>query len=75
VRAHNLTPLARIVTAATAGVDPNYMGEGPIPATRKALARAGLQTVGDLDLDRAQRGLRGPERSPASAASNSTPLA
>jgi acetyl-CoA acyltransferase len=49
VRAHNLTPLARIVTAATAGVDPNYMGEGPIPATRKALARAGLQTS-DLDL-------------------------
>jgi acetyl-CoA acyltransferase len=49
VRAHNLTPLARIVTAATAGVDPSYMGEGPIPATRKALTRAGLQ-ASDLDL-------------------------
>ena len=43
------TPLARIVTTAVAGVDPSCMGIGPIPATRKALARAGL-TIGDLDL-------------------------
>lgn len=42
-------PLARIVATAVAGVDPSCMGLGPIPATRKALARAGL-TVGDLDL-------------------------
>ncbi len=42
-------PLARIVSTAVAGVDPAYMGLGPIPATRKALARAGL-SVGDLDL-------------------------
>jgi 3-oxoadipyl-CoA thiolase len=42
-------PRARIVSCAVAGVDPAYMGLGPIPATRKALARAGL-TVGDLDL-------------------------
>ncbi len=41
--------LARIVTTAVAGVDPSCMGLGPIPATRKALARAGL-TIDDLDL-------------------------
>ncbi len=44
-----LTPAARVVATAAAGVDPSYMGIGPIPATRKALARAGLD-VGDLDL-------------------------
>lgn len=38
-----LTPVLRVVAAATAGVDPNYMGEGPIPATKKALAKAGLR--------------------------------
>ncbi|MFN8652883.1 MAG: thiolase family protein [Gemmatimonadales bacterium] len=42
-------PLARIVTSAVAGVDPSVMGLGPIPATRKALARVGLG-VRDLDL-------------------------
>jgi 3-oxoadipyl-CoA thiolase len=42
-------PRARVVASAVAGVDPAYMGLGPIPATRKALERAGL-TVGDLDL-------------------------
>jgi len=42
-------PLARIVASAAAGVDPSVMGIGPIPATRKALKRAGL-TVADLDL-------------------------
>jgi 3-oxoadipyl-CoA thiolase len=36
-------PLARILGGATVGVDPNYMGEGPIPATKKALARTGLR--------------------------------
>lgn len=44
-----LTPLARIVSWATAGVDPAIMGTGPIPASRKALAKAGW-TVDDLDL-------------------------
>ena len=44
-----LKPLARVVATAVAGVDPSVMGLGPIPATRKALARAGL-TVADLDL-------------------------
>ena len=44
-----LTPLARIASFATAGVDPAVMGTGPIPATRKALARAGW-SVDDLDL-------------------------
>jgi 3-oxoadipyl-CoA thiolase len=44
-----LKPLARIVAAASAGVDPRVMGYGPIPATRKALQRAGL-SVADLEL-------------------------
>jgi 3-oxoadipyl-CoA thiolase len=42
-------PLARFVASGSAGVDPGYMGIGPIPAARKALERAGL-TVDDLDL-------------------------
>jgi 3-oxoadipyl-CoA thiolase len=42
-------PLARVVSVGAAGVDPGYMGIGPIPASRKALERAGL-TVDDLDL-------------------------
>jgi 3-oxoadipyl-CoA thiolase len=42
-------PLARIVASAVAGVDPSTMGLGPVPASRKALARAGL-SVDDLDL-------------------------
>ena len=44
-----LKPLARIASFATAGVDPALMGSGPIPASRKALARAGWST-GELDL-------------------------
>jgi len=44
-----LAPLARVVSTAVAGVDPSCMGLGPVPATRKALARAGL-TAGQLDL-------------------------
>ncbi len=44
-----LQPLARVLASAVAGVDPSCMGLGPIPATRKALARAGL-AIGDLDL-------------------------
>jgi len=42
-------PLARIASFATAGVDPAIMGTGPIPASRKALERAGWK-IGDLDL-------------------------
>ena len=48
-RALGLKPMARILSTAVAGVDPAVMGIGPIPATRKALARAGL-TVKDVDL-------------------------
>ncbi|MCC2110504.1 MAG: acetyl-CoA C-acyltransferase [Hyphomicrobiales bacterium] len=44
-----LQPLARWVGSAAAGVDPRTMGLGPVPATRKALARAGL-TLDDIDL-------------------------
>jgi 3-oxoadipyl-CoA thiolase len=46
---HGLTPMARIVAGAAAGVEPDIMGIGPVPATRKALERAGL-TMNDLDL-------------------------
>ncbi len=42
-------PMARIISTAVAGVDPSVMGMGPVPATRKALERAGL-SIGDLDL-------------------------
>jgi acetyl-CoA acyltransferase len=49
LRAHKLEPLARVVSQATAGVHPNTMGEGPIPAGTKALARAGWKSK-DLDL-------------------------
>ncbi len=44
-----ITPIARIASWATAGVDPAVMGTGPIPASKKALAKAGW-SVGDLDL-------------------------
>jgi len=48
-------PLVRVVASAVAGVDPSYMGLGPIPATQKVLARVGLKTespfgIGDIDL-------------------------
>ena len=46
---HGLTPLARIVSSAVAGVAPRVMGIGPVPATRKVLARSGL-TLADLDV-------------------------
>ena len=49
VRRLNLTPLARLVAAGHSGVDPAYMGIGPVPATRQALQRAGLN-VADLDV-------------------------
>lgn len=48
-RARGLTPLARIASWATAGVDPAIMGSGPIPASRKALEKAGWK-VKDLEL-------------------------
>jgi acetyl-CoA C-acetyltransferase/3-oxo-5,6-didehydrosuberyl-CoA/3-oxoadipyl-CoA thiolase len=48
-RSLGLKPMARIVASAVAGVDPAYMGIGPIPATRKALQRAGL-TIDQIDL-------------------------
>ncbi|HKR87549.1 MAG TPA: 3-oxoadipyl-CoA thiolase [Phenylobacterium sp.] len=47
-KAHGLTPRARILGMASAGVEPRVMGVGPIPATRKLLARLGLG-VGDFD--------------------------
>ena len=49
VKKKNIEPIARIVSWASAGVDPSIMGTGPIPASRKALEKAGWN-VGDLDL-------------------------
>jgi 3-oxoadipyl-CoA thiolase len=49
VARYGLKPMARVVSMAVAGVDPSIMGMGPVPATRKALERAGL-TVNDLDI-------------------------
>lgn len=49
VKKYNLKPLARIVSAAAAGVEPAYMGIGPVPATLKALKRADL-LIKDIDL-------------------------
>ncbi|HRW17594.1 MAG TPA: 3-oxoadipyl-CoA thiolase [Dermatophilaceae bacterium] len=49
VQRYSLEPIARVTGAASAGVEPRIMGIGPVPATRKLLARRGLQ-VGDLDL-------------------------
>lgn len=49
VKKYNLQPLARIVSMAVAGVDPRIMGIGPVPATKKALERAGL-SINDLNL-------------------------
>ena len=48
-RKHGLTPRARIVAVATAGVPPRIMGVGPAPATRKVLEKAGL-TLSDMDV-------------------------
>lgn len=49
LQAYQLKPIARIVSMAVAGVDPAVMGIGPVPATKKALQRAGIQAK-DLDL-------------------------
>jgi hypothetical protein len=48
-KAHGLTPRARILGVATAGVEPRVMGIGPVPATKKLLARLGL-SIGDIDV-------------------------
>lgn len=49
VRKYDLVPLGRVVSMAVAGVDPSVMGIGPVPATRKALKRAGL-ALNDIGL-------------------------
>ena len=49
VKKFNLTPMAKIISMAVAGVDPAFMGLGPIPATKKALKRAGLK-IDEIDL-------------------------
>jgi acetyl-CoA C-acetyltransferase len=49
VRSLDLQPMARVVSMAVAGVEPAYMGMGPVPATQKALKRAGL-TINDIGL-------------------------
>jgi acetyl-CoA acetyltransferase family protein len=54
-RTHGLRPMARVVCHAVAGVDPAYMGVGPVPATLKALKRAalGLKDIGAIELNEA----------------------
>jgi acetyl-CoA C-acetyltransferase len=49
LKRYDLKPLARVVAAAVAGVDPAFMGLGPVPASQKVLQRAGL-TMNDMDL-------------------------
>jgi len=49
VKCYGLTPMVRVVAMATAGVEPRVMGMGPAPATRKVMAKAGLE-IGDFDL-------------------------
>jgi acetyl-CoA acyltransferase len=49
LRKYDLTPLARVVTSAAAGVEPRVMGLGPVPSSRKALAQAGIG-FGDVDV-------------------------
>ncbi|QJX46861.1 acetyl-CoA C-acyltransferase [Hymenobacter taeanensis] len=49
LKQYNLKPMARVVASAVAGVDPAYMGLGPVPATQKVLQRAGL-ALQDMDL-------------------------
>lgn len=49
VKKHRLKPMAKIVSMAVAGVDPSIMGIGPVPATKKALQRAGLK-ISDIGL-------------------------
>jgi acetyl-CoA acetyltransferase family protein len=49
VEKHGLKPLARVVSSAVAGVEPRIMGIGPVEASKKALAKAGL-TLDDMDI-------------------------
>ena len=49
LKKHNLTPVARIVSYASAGVDPSIMGTAPVPASKKALSKAGW-SVNDLEV-------------------------
>lgn len=66
VQRQRLTPLARLVSYAHSGVHPDYMGMGPVPATRTALKRAGLR-IEDIDvIDPTRHSLRRPVQSPSS---------
>ncbi len=49
IKEYNLKPVARIVATGVAGVDPRYMGIGPVPATTKALQKAGIK-ISDIDI-------------------------
>jgi acetyl-CoA acetyltransferase family protein len=49
VKRHNLAPVARVVASAVSGVEPRVMGIGPVPASREALAKAGL-TIAQMDV-------------------------
>ncbi|HSE53399.1 MAG TPA: acetyl-CoA C-acyltransferase, partial [Gemmatimonadales bacterium] len=49
IKRHNLVPVARVVASAVSGVEPRVMGIGPVPASREALAKAGL-TIAQMDV-------------------------
>ena len=49
MKKYGLRPMAKVISMAVAGVDPSIMGIGPVPATKKALQRAGLK-INDIDL-------------------------
>lgn len=55
VKKYNLTPLARVINVASAGVDPRYMGIGPVPATKKVLQKTGmtLDKMGLIEINEA----------------------
>ena len=69
VKELGLTPQARVVAGAAAGVEPSYMGLGPIPATKKALARAGMAAATSISSSSTRRSPR--RRSPACASCRS----
>ena len=59
INSNSLTPLARIVSASVAGVEPRIMGIGPVYASQKALKQAGL-TLDDMDVIEMNEGFFGP---------------
>lgn len=70
VKEHGLTPLARLVSYCTSGVEPSIMGIGPVPAIKGALSRAG-KTLNDMDLIEVGTDTLGADQQVVEARSNS----